>query len=637
MKLEQTWLLPIALLSPLVGVFINGLIFKTKSSLSQASKVTLSTTLLSFFIFFFLFLKLDHHHNFVFNFGSWLNFGSFVINFKLFFDPLASILCFMVTGIGSLIALFGRGYMEHDRRPGKFFTYFSLFVFMMLILVLADNMVFFFFGWEGVGLCSYLLIGFWYTDEAKASAGKKAFLVNRIGDFGLIIGIIGYSYLLGKIDFASLATIDPEFIVQHKLPFTIYSGFIILGVSAKSAQIPLFVWLPDAMAGPTPVSALIHAATMVTAGIYLLCRLSWVLGYLDFIMQLLVAIGCLTALFAALIALTQRDIKKVLAYSTMSQLGYMVLGCGIGAFSTAFFHVFTHAFFKALLFLCAGAVIHFSHHQQDIFKIKGIREKYPVIFWSFFIGYLAIIGIPPFSGFFSKDEIMWLTLNSQHGGVLPYAISLFTAFLTSFYMSRLVFISFMKQKEAAVVPEGIGSSFKLPLIILALFSMVIGFWGMPHFLAGDAAHRFQHFLSHSSVRDTVKVHYSHEIEYALLLLGLMGIITMSFWAYRKYVVIPQGNYAARQYRNIWQNLSYHKFYVDEFYQKFVIRPLHVIVYGVDKILEKNIFDGLLNGIAELTTHFSEFFKKVTQKKYETIILSTLIFTCLVLLTFWIAL
>ncbi len=412
----------------------------------------------------------------------WFSLGSLSVDFKLRLDALSSIFTLVITGVGAMIHLYSVSYMEEDEAAGKYFAYLNLFCFMMLNLVLGGTLPQVFLGWEGVGLASYLLIGFWYREEANVAAGQKAFIMNRIGDLGFLIAMfIGYKYS-GSLD---LTTVEKVI-----LPAGVGTSFVLLiflACTGKSAQLPLFTWLPDAMAGPTPVSALIHAATMVTSGVYLLARLSPVISQSATGMAVIAGIGAATALITAIIACFQRDIKKVLAYSTVSQLGFMFAACGVGAFGAGVFHVMTHAFFKALLFLAAGSVIHGLHGEQDIFKMGGLKKKLPVTFWTFTAGWAAILGLPPFSGFFSKDEILHQALVSNSGSAWLFGVLLIAAVLTAFYMTRLyrlVFFGTPRMDQAkfdhaheSPVPMA------LPLVLLGVLSLAGGFAGEPVHLA----------------------------------------------------------------------------------------------------------------------------------------------------------
>ena len=413
---------------------------------------------------------------------EWIDVGALHVPFGFVVDQISAIMILVITGVGSLIHLFSVGYMSHDERPAKYFAYLNLFLFNMLVLVLGDNLLITFVGWEGVGLCSYLLVGFWFTDAQKASAGMKAFVTNRIGDAGFLIGIFILFFTFGTVNFADLLHLMPA--APEALwtgPITLATLCLFLGATGKSAQIPLYVWLPDAMAGPTPVSALIHAATMVTAGVYLFVRMSGVLVMAPHTMEVIAWVGALTALVAATIGMTQWDIKKILAYSTVSQLGYMFLAVGVGAFSAAQFHLMTHAFFKALMFLGAGSVIHGMHEEQDVRKMGGLRKYLPITHITFVLGWLAIIGAPPFAGFFSKDEILWQAFSSPHGSKALWAIGALTAAMTAFYMTRLMALTFWGKSRFGhdVHPHESPPAMTIPLIVLGCF--VGGRW-----LGGDS-------------------------------------------------------------------------------------------------------------------------------------------------------
>ncbi len=417
--MSQTSLMSILILSPLFGFLINGFRGKKNNCLVAGTVATIAAGL-SFLAALALFNNLVsmpmETRKIVVSFFDWISVGGLNVPASFVVDPISAIMILVVTGVGSLIHLFSIGYMGHDDRPAKYFAFLNLFLFNMLLLVLGDNLLIMFIGWEGVGLCSYLLIGFWFKDDAKAAAGMKAFITNRIGDAGFILGMFVIFYQFGTLGFseviAKLPTL-PE--MGWTGPLTLACLFLFIGAAGKSAQIPLYVWLPDAMAGPTPVSALIHAATMVTAGVYMIIRLHPMYLMAPNAMMVVATVGALTALISATIGIAQNDIKKILAYSTVSQLGYMFLGVGVGAFGAALFHLMTHAFFKALMFLGAGSVIHAMHEEQDVRKMGGLSKYLPVTYGTFLLGWLAIIGIPPFAGFFSKDEILWNAWQSTYG------------------------------------------------------------------------------------------------------------------------------------------------------------------------------------------------------------------------------
>jgi NADH-quinone oxidoreductase subunit L len=379
---------------------------------------------------------------------TWISSGSLEVPLAFRLDPLAAVMVLVVTGIGTLIHLYSTAYM-HEETGGeyaRYFSYLNLFAAFMLVLVLGANFPVLFIGWEGVGLCSYLLIGFWFTKPSAADAGKKAFVVNRVGDFGFILGMLGLFWMFGTLDFQAIAAAVSGMPVEVTFgALTLITLLLFLGATGKSAQIPLYVWLPDAMEGPTPVSALIHAATMVTAGVYMIGRNAVLFGHAEITMQVVAVVGCLTALMAGTIGLVQNDIKRVLAYSTVSQLGYMFLAMGVGAFAAGIFHLYTHAFFKALLFLGSGAVIHALHGQQDMRFMGGLRKELPITYWTFLVGTLAIAGFPFLSGFFSKDEILWKTFAEGH--TVLWALAMLTAFLTATYMFRLLYMTFFGERR----------------------------------------------------------------------------------------------------------------------------------------------------------------------------------------------
>ncbi len=438
-------MLGLILALPLIGFLINGLFgrkFCSKTAGIIASAAIFGSFVITLTKFYQLAGMEENSRVIEETLFQWITAGDLSVPFVLRFDPLTAIMCSVITGVGFLIHVYSIGYMAHDRTPPRFFAYLNLFSFAMLALVLGGNLPILFMGWEGVGLCSYLLIGYWYEDDAKASAGKKAFIVNRIGDLGFLVGIFLLFGMFKTVDFGALksgvATAGAAGGLDiHTL--TIATICLFVGAMGKSAQFPLYVWLPDAMAGPTPVSALIHAATMVTAGVYMIARMNFIFALTPNTLMLISGIGAFTALFAATIAITQRDIKKVLAYSTISQLGFMFVAVGVGAFTAGVFHLMTHAFFKALLFLGSGSVIHGMHEEQDIMKMGGLRKYMPKTFATFVVGTAAIAGFPLLSGFFSKDEILWSAFSSHLGlgGFWLWLVMAFAALLTAFYMTRL--------------------------------------------------------------------------------------------------------------------------------------------------------------------------------------------------------
>lgn len=601
-------------LFPLLAFLTNGLFLKSKASANIAGSISLLGTFLSFVLVCLLYPEVSIAPV-EGNLWQWMSFSNFNFEIKFLLDNLSIILAFMVTGIGSLITLFSIGYMEHDERPGKFFSYLSLFIFSMLLLTLSENFLVLFFGWEGVGLCSYLLIGFWYTDIEKAKAGKKAFIANRVGDLGVILGIIGYAIAFNSISFVNLKSITPDQIMAHKELLTLSSLFLVLGATGKSAQIPLFVWLPDAMSGPTPVSALIHAATMVTAGIFMLCRLSFVISNLQIVMEIIAWIGALTALMAAFVAVTQRDIKKVLAYSTISQIGFMMNACGVGAFSSGMFHVFTHAFFKALLFLGAGAVIHCLHHEQDMFRMGGLRKKMPKTFWCFVVALFSIAGVPLFSGFFSKDEILWMALNRPVTGKYLFVILLISATLTAFYMTRLVCLTFLSSSKTHEDHDhpihDAPPVMIIPLAILSLFSIGVGYLGLPHFMSHENPRAFQLFVEKAVTKPLPAIFDEHTEHMVMIITIALTFISM-FMAYFVYVKNEEGKTSEKlkfTFQKLW-NLSFGKLFVDEIYDTLIINPIRNLCDFLVDFVEKYIIDGFVRTVGILSYQGSVFLKTI---------------------------
>ena len=541
------------------------------------------------------------------------NGSSFTIPFALSVDRLSGTLLLIITGIGSLIHLYAGGYMHNEERVYRFFAYLNLFVFSMLALVLGSNMLVTFLGWEGVGVCSYLLIGYWYGEEANASAGMKAFIVNRVGDFGFLFAMFICVLVFGTLDYSELATriasLPADWFVANSAVVTLIGICLLVAVTGKSAQLPLYIWLPDAMAGPTPVSALIHAATMVTSGIYLMTRLSFLLVHSETTMLAIAAVGAATALFAATIGLVQNDIKKVLAYSTVSQLGFMVLGCGVGAFQYGVAHLMTHAFFKALLFLGAGSVIHAMHHEQDIRKMGGLIHKLPITGWTFVVGTLAIIGFPGFSGFFSKDEILANAFAGPFGHPIFWAAGAAAAACTSFYMVRLTWLVFFgKSRVDHHTEEHLHESplvMTLPLIVLAVLAFVGGYVAMPahiaHLFGIDGDNAITRWLA--PVLDQAKatmtaakgdVHHSAALEWALMGTTTAIMLGMSFFALSLYKNGPQGGDVIANKMRGFYNLLLDKWRVDELFQIVFVQPLKGLGNVFFRFGDRAVIEGFLN-------------------------------------------
>jgi NADH-quinone oxidoreductase subunit L len=614
------WLIPIL---PLAGAAINGF-FGKKSSRTAVSTIGLVFSGAAFAWALWVALRFSSvdlpYQEYI---AHWIRSGNFSADFALYLDQLSLVMLLVVTGVGFLIHVYSVGYMWDDPSYYRFFAYLNLFMFFMLTLVLANNYLVMFIGWEGVGLASYLLIGFWFTKDSAASAGKKAFIVNRIGDFGFLIGLFLIIQHFGSLNFtqvfAQVQPIAPETASAGLL--TAIGILLMVGACGKSAQIPLYVWLPDAMEGPTPVSALIHAATMVTAGVYMVSRSHMIFERAPMALMVVAVIGTLTAVFAATIGITQTDIKKVLAYSTVSQLGYMFMACGVGAFSAGIFHLMTHAFFKGLLFLAAGSVIHAVGGEQDMRKMGGLRSYIPWTFLTMGIATLAIAGIPPFAGFWSKDEILWKAYSSDHGSWVFWLIGVITAFLTSFYMFRLLFMTFFGDYRGAQVDahghahaahghddHGHGEPHEspmvmlVPLMILAVLSIVGGLVGI--------GNRFENFLApvfgSGEVSEAAGEAASRGTE--LLLMGIsVAVAGLGFLlAFVLYVSKPHLPRKIADSLNGLYTAVLNKYYVDELYAKLFVKPLvdgstSILWQGVDR----KVIDDTVNNAADGARNISD--------------------------------
>lgn len=524
---------------------------------------------------------------------DWIAAGRFSTSLGFLVDPLSALMLLIITGVGFLIHVYSVGYMHDDEGFNRFFAYLNLFVFFMLLLVMGSNYLVMFVGWEGVGLCSYLLIGFWFKNRDYTNAANKAFIMNRIGDLGLLLGVILIFIHFGSIQYSDVLT---KATTVDTGTLTLITFLLFIGAMGKSAQIPLYTWLPDAMAGPTPVSALIHAATMVTAGIYMIARNNVLYSLSPGTLHVIMIVGLATALFAATIALVQNDIKKVLAYSTVSQLGLMFLALGLGAYSSGIFHMATHAFFKALLFLGAGSVIHALQGEQDIRNMGGLRKHLPITSVTFFIAVLAISGIFPFAGFFSKDEI--LAHAFAHDKIV-WGIALFASLLTSFYMFRLFFLTFSGQARASHdtmhhIHES-PKSMAIPLIVLAILSVAGGFMGVPEALHGS--HWLSGFLAPVFAPSESLVHAAHldhQTEY--MLMGTVTVLTlvMIVIAYVQYVSKKQVPAAEGATLSPVHRLFYNKYYVDELYNAVIVKPLFWLSAKFDAVVERLGIDNLVN-------------------------------------------
>ncbi|PIE65505.1 MAG: NADH-quinone oxidoreductase subunit L [Deltaproteobacteria bacterium] len=559
------------------------------------------------------------------NVWQWFSSGDLNVEVAFLLDRLSAVMLLVVTGVGGLIHVFSIGYMRTDDGYARYFAYLNLFMASMLLLILGKNLAVLFVGWEGVGLCSYLLIGFWFTDAHKAEAGQKAFVTNRVGDLAFLIGLfILLYYSWGSVDFVGVDGVgglrDTAADLGHRAPhmLTLVTILFFVGATGKSAQIPLYVWLPDAMAGPTPVSALIHAATMVTAGVYMMARLDFMFAPSEVTMTVVAITGALTALVAASIALVQNDIKKVLAYSTVSQLGFMVVAIGVGNFVGAIFHLMTHAFFKATLFLGSGAVIHSLHHEQDIRKMGGLKRRFPVTRWTFLASCLAIAGIPIFSGFFSKDEILFFAFtNHRPGGepmILIYAITALAAFGTAFYMFRLYFLTFEgdfrgdKHTWDHAHEESVMS---FPLIVLGVLATFAGLLGLPHFLH---AHALDAWLSpnfswlYEGPGRIFEVSHDAGLEIGLMAASTLVALIGVFIAWRMYM---RGKLPEAPVHAWWHRLLTNKYYVDELYDVAIIRPLRGAASFLHRIVDVKLIDGVfVRGSAKVVAAIGDGLRKM---------------------------
>lgn len=600
--LQLVWLVPFF---PLIGFLINGL-FRKQLSKSMISIIGSGMVLASFVVSILLFVEVKQGHTHVANLFDFISVGKLSIPFAFQVDQLSSLFLLIITGVGFLIHLYSAAYMHEERNEhfARYFSYLNLFVFSMLLLVLGANYVIMFIGWEGVGLCSYLLIGYWFKTTEYNNAAKKAFVMNRIGDLGFLIAIFWLIAKLGTVTFNTPGH-SGVFDLYRNLTPTDITGITLLlfvGATGKSAQIPLYTWLPDAMAGPTPVSALIHAATMVTAGIYMIARSNILYTMAPVTQSLVAAVGLATAIFAATIALKQNDIKKVLAYSTVSQLGYMFLGLGVGAYTGAVFHVMTHAFFKALLFLGAGSVIHAMHHEQDIRNMGGLRKYLPTTHFTFLIGCIAIAGIPPFSGFFSKDEILAAAFAKDP---IYYYLGVAGAAMTAFYMFRLYATTFLgsfrgTEEQKHHLHES-PAAMTIPLIVLAVLAFAGGFIGIPEVLKPES-HWLEHFLApvFAATNEIKEAHHlDHNTEY--LLMGVsVGLAALAiFIAIARFSRKPDLNEATG-----FGKVLADKWYIDELYNAIIVKPLLWLAKILNTLFERKLIDGIVNGFGRLVNYSS---------------------------------
>lgn len=597
--LQIVYLIP---LLPLIGFLINGLGRKYLPK-PVIGVVGSGVILASFILSVWVFMQVKGMPvPYIASYFNFISVGDLKIPFAFQVDQLSSLFLLIITGVGFLIHVYSTSYMHEEKAEhfGRYFSYLNLFIFFMLLLVMGANYVIMFIGWEGVGLCSYLLIGYWFKKTEYNKAANKAFIMNRIGDLAFLIAIFWIISRVGNVNFSDVFAVangEVEFRKFSATDITVITLLLFIGATGKSAQIPLYTWLPDAMAGPTPVSALIHAATMVTAGIYMIARSNVLYSMSHITMDIVAYTGLATALLAATIALKQNDIKKVLAYSTVSQLGFMFLALGTGAYVAAVFHVMTHAFFKALLFLGSGSVIHAMSGEQDIRNMGGLSKKLKITFWTFVIGCIAIAGIPPFSGFFSKDAIL---LSAFVKSPLLYGVALFTALLTAFYMFRLLFITFTgtfrgTHEQAHHLHES-PAGMTLPLIILGILSIIGGFVGVPEvFMHGGD--RLGQFLA-PVIKPNEMHHVSHSTEYLLMGLSTALVLVMIVAAWFKF-----RNYQRKEETGFGKVLE-NKWYVDELYDKIIVQPLHQLGGFFKSVFEVSVIDTLVNGVGKAVNYGS---------------------------------
>jgi len=613
MGLSLLWLVPTL---PLIGAIVNGF-GAGRLPRRVVSAIGTGTVGLAFAIAVACFaqmLAMPAEERF---FGqqlfAWIDSGDLSVSVRLALDPLSALMMLVVTGVGFLIHVYSTGYMNHEKAYGRYFAYLNLFTFAMLTLVLADNFLLMFFGWEGVGLCSYLLIGFWYQKPAAAEAGKKAFVVNRIGDWGFLLGIFLVFVTFGTLDFGRVFSEAPSRLALGGEVATWIGLLLFVGATGKSAQIPLHVWLPDAMEGPTPVSALIHAATMVTAGVYMIARCHILYALAPTALLVVAIVGAATALFAATIGLVQKDIKRVLAYSTVSQLGYMFLAMGVGAYTAGVFHLMTHAFFKALLFLGAGSVIHALSGEQDMDRMGGLKSHLPRTHLTMLVATLAIAGVFPLAGFFSKDEILWSAFSSTNGGPLAgkllWAAGLIGAFMTAFYMFRLYFMTFhgasRVTEEAKHHVHESPASMTLPLVLLAVLSAIGGLVQIPLLAGGQRLEAWLDpvFADAARVAEAaghgVAAHGAHDpgLEVALMAISLVVALAGIFVAHRFYVADPGAPKRLAERATAFYRTLFNKYWIDEIYDARIVQPMRRGSEALWIKFDAAVIDGAVNGIA----------------------------------------
>jgi len=609
---DYAWIVPGL---PLLGTLINGIFGRylpRKLVGALASALVGGAFLVSVVVFIQLLGMPSEDRRFVSVLYTWMASGGLLVDAAILIDPLSVFMMLVVSGVAFFIHIYSTGYMGDDPGYSRYFTYLNLFAFSMLILVMANNFLLLYVGWELVGICSYLLISFWYTRPSAVAAGKKAFITTRIGDVGFTLGVVLIFLTFGTLDYGSVFAAAGTVAAGTLAAITV---LLFIGAIGKSAQIPLYVWLPDAMEGPTPVSALIHAATMVTAGVYLIARASPLFVEAQAVMTLVAVIGAVTAFFAATIAVVNNDIKRVLAYSTISQIGLMFLGVGVGAFVAGLFHLMTHAFFKALLFLGAGSVMHALAGETDLREMGGLKRKMPVTYWTFLVAALALAGIAPFSGFFSKDEILAAAFIGPHGNWLLYALGLGTSLLTAFYIFRLVFKAFHREprmpEERWEHAHESPASMTVPLIVLAVGAAAAGLVGIPRFLAPQSswAHAIGNFLEPALAHESepnIAAGTGVLLMIAALAVGIIGIVTAWYF----YVKKPGTAARIAQRAPVVYNILANKYWVDEIYNAVLVRPGKAFAVFLWRVIDIGVIDFIVNGAAYAVGGLSLWVRKV---------------------------
>ncbi len=604
-------------LLPLIAFAIN-IIFGRKIIKDNAHWVSILAVAGSFIASISTFMEVLNGKVINYDVYNWIVSGNFKVTVGFLIDQLTAVMLIIVTSVSLFVHIYSVGYMHGDKGYYRFFAYLSLFTFSMLMLVMSNNLMQMYFGWEAVGLCSYFLIGFWYEKKSASDAGKKAFIVNRFGDFGFGLGVIMIFLTLGTLHYADIfskvGTLTGQTIniLGYNVDLiTLIALLLFCGAIGKSAQIPLHVWLPDAMEGPTPVSALIHAATMVTAGVFMVARFNPLFSLSEIAMNVIALTGAITALFAATIALVQNDIKRIVAYSTVSQLGYMFLACGVGAYGAGIFHLYTHAYFKSLLFLGAGSVIHVMAGELNIQKMGGLKKHMPITYWTFLIASLSIAGIPGLAGFFSKDEILWLAYNHGTVGKVVWAIGTVVAALTAFYSFRIIFLAFHGKFRGTHEQEHhLHESPKImtiPLIILAIGAISAGWVGIPAALGGSnvIAHFFEPVLGHPHVTAT------HSEEYMVMAISVAGALLGIFVSWIFYSLKPEiPKNLAEKFKGIYTTL-WNKYYIDELYDFIIVRPSKWIASSIlVAVMDGKIIEGIVNGVPQTIRNFGERLRKL---------------------------